>query len=128
MDKPIVYIASPYTKKDPAINTHFQCKVFNELMDDGKVWPVAPLWTHFQHTLFPRPYQDWIAYNKALLHLYDACLRLNAKIHELDYLQSDSSGADGEVEYFKSVGKPIFYSISSLYEWVDSARLSMGDR
>ena len=120
MDKPIVYIASPYTTGDSAINAHFQCKIFNQLMDDGKVWPVAPLWTHFQHTLFPRAYKDWIAYDKALLHLYDACLRLNAEIPELKYSQSDSSGADGEVAYFNSKDKPVFYSIDSLYEWFDS--------
>ncbi len=120
MDKPIVYIASPYTGGDPAINTHFQCKVFSKLMDDGKVWPVAPLWTHFQHTLFPRAYKDWIEYDKAMLRLYDACLRLNAEIPELNYSESESSGADGEVAYFKSVDKPVFYSIESLYEWVES--------
>jgi len=94
--------------------------VFNKLMDDGKVWPVAPLWTHFQHTLFPRPYNDWVEYDRALLHLYDACLRLNAEIPELHYSESKSFGADGEVDYFKSVDKPVFYSIESLYEWVES--------
>lgn len=118
MTKPIVYVASPYTKGDAAINTHFQCKIFNQLMDDGKVWPVVPLWSHFQHTVFPRPYKDWIAYDKALLKLYDACLRLSAEIPELNYSESESSGADGEVEYFQTAGKPVFYSIEELYRWV----------
>lgn len=76
VEKPIVYIASPYSSGDPAINTHFQCKVFDEILRDGRAWPVAPLWSHYQHTLFPRPYSDWIAYDQALLKLYDACLRL----------------------------------------------------
>ena len=126
MDKPIVYIASPYTTGDSAINALFQCKIFNQLMDDAKVWPVAPLWTHFQHTLFPRAYKDWIAYDKAMLPLYDACLRLNAEIPQLNYSESESSGADAEVDYFKSVGKPVFYSIESLYDWVQSE--SIGNR
>ena len=125
MKKPIIYIASPYSKGDQAINTHFQCKIFNRLMDDGKVWPVAPLWSHFQHTLFPRSYSDWIEYDKALLHLYDACLRLNAEINDLNYSESDSSGADSEVDYFKSVGKPVFSSIDSLYKWVDADKASI---
>ncbi|MCP4545440.1 MAG: hypothetical protein GY835_03100 [bacterium] len=120
MKKPVIYIASPYTKGDAAINTHFQCKTFNQLLDDGKVWPVVPLWTHFQHTVFPRPYQDWIEYDKALLPLYDACLRLNAEVPELHYFESESSGADGEANYYKSVGKPLFYSIVDMYAWVDS--------
>ena len=120
MKKPTVYIASPYTRGDAAINTHFQCKIFDQLMNDGKVWPIAPLWTHFQHTVFPRAYKDWIDYDKALLPLYDACVRLSAEMPELDYSESESSGADGEVAYYESVGKPVFRSISDLYEWVDS--------
>jgi len=119
MTKPIVYIASPYTKGDQAINTHYQCKIFSQLMDDGKVWPVAPLWTHFQHTVFPRPYEEWIAYDKALLPLYDACLRLDAEMPELNYFVSESSGADSEAAYYKSAGKPVFYSIEELYNWVN---------
>jgi len=126
MNKPIVYIASPYSKGDPAINAHFQCKMFDKLMDDGRVWPVAPLWSHFQHTLFPRRYQDWIEYDRALLHLYDACLRLSAEMSELGYSESLSSGADGEVAYFKSVGKPVFVSIDALYEWLDNRNV-IGD-
>jgi hypothetical protein len=51
--KPIVYIASAYTKGDPAVNVHFQCKIFDELLGDGVVWPYAPLVSHFQHTVFP---------------------------------------------------------------------------
>ncbi len=119
MDRPIIYIASPYSKGDQAINTHFQCKIFDILMTDGKVWPIAPLWSHFQHTVYPRNYQDWIDYDKALLKLYDGCLRLNAEQKEMGYFEDRSSGADGEVEYFRAVGKPVFYSIESLYLWLD---------
>jgi hypothetical protein len=119
-EKPTVYIASPYTKGDLAINTHFQCKVLDQLLDDGKVLPVAPLWSHFQHTAFPRKYQDWIDYDQEMLPLYDACLRLNVEHINLDYSQSESSGADGEAETFKKLGKPVFYSIDELYSWVNT--------
>ncbi len=120
MRKPTVYIASPYTKGDPAINTHFQCSIFNQLISDGKVLPVAPLWSHFQHVLFPRPYDDWINYNRQMLGLYDCCLRLSVNLPELDYNEKSSSGADEEVEYFKRINKPVFYSIEELYDWVDN--------
>ncbi len=120
MAKPVVYIASPYTKGDVAMNTHFQCKVFDQLLSDGKVWPIAPLWSHFQHTVFPRPYEDWIRYDQALLHLYDACLRLTAELPEMKYKQHESSGAENEVISFKAMGKPVFYSIVDLYAWVDT--------
>lgn len=117
MTRPIIYIASPYTGGDPAMNAHFQCKVFNQLLCDGLVWPVAPLWSHFQHVVFPRPYHEWIDYDQALLHLYDGCLRLSAILPELSYCQADSSGADAEVETFLSLDKPVFYSIEDLYRW-----------
>ena len=67
MHKPSVYIASPYTKGDVAMNTHFQCKIFDQLLTDGKVLPVAPLWSYFQQLLFPRPHEDWIRYGRAML-------------------------------------------------------------
>jgi hypothetical protein len=115
--KPVIYIASPYTKGDPAINTHFQCQVFDRLLTDGLVWPVAPLWSHFQHALFPRRYQDWVAYDFAMIQRYDACLRLNSEYPELGYSESTSSGADREVAEFQRLGKPVFYSIEELYNW-----------
>jgi len=119
--KPIVYIASPYTGGDVAMNTHFQCRVFDRLLGDGKVIPIAPLWSHFQHTLFPRSYEDWITYDQALLHLYDACLRLNAEITAIGYKQSESNGADAEVATFEKLGRPVFFEIETLYRWVDES-------
>ena len=118
MDKPTVYLASPYTKGDVAMNTHFQCKIFHELLSDGKVLPVAPLWSHFQHLLFPRPYEDWIAYDQSMLRLYDCCLRLTADLPDPAYKQDESSGADAEVDSFRKLGKPVFFSIDELYDWV----------
>lgn len=117
MSKPIIYIASPYTKGDPAVNTHFQCKIFDDLMNDGIVWPVAPLWSHFQHLVYPRHYQDWIDYDLALITRYDGCLRLNSVLHYLKYEQKESSGADGEVAAFLAAGKNVFYDKASLYQW-----------
>lgn len=115
--KRTVYIASPYTGGDVATNVHFQCMIFDRLLGDGVVLPVAPLWSHFQHTLFPRPYDDWIAYDQAMLHAYDCCLRLNVVDERLGYTQSQSTGADGEVAAFREMGKPVFYSVDDLYQW-----------
>lgn len=118
MKKPVVYIASPYTKGDTAVNTRFQMQMFDELMNDGIVWPVAPLWSHVQHMAFPRKYEDWINYDLALIQRYDACFRLNATCPSLpDYLITESSGADGEEKEFQRQGKPVFYTKTSLYEW-----------
>lgn len=108
------------------MNAHFQCKVFDELLGSGKVLPVAPLWSHFQHILFPRPYHDWISYDQAMLDLYDCCLRLSASIPSLGYEESRSSGADAETETFRRLGKPVFYSVDELYAWVDGTWRSAG--
>ena len=116
--KPLVYLASAYTKGDVAVNVHFQLKTFDELMTDGVVWPVCPLWNHFQHAAFPRAYGEWLAYDQAMLPLYDACLRLTATEPRIGYTMADSSGADKEVETFRAMGKPVFFNKEDLYEWV----------
>lgn len=121
MKKPFVYIASPYTKGDPAINTGFQCRIFEDLMNTGLVYPYAPLWSHFQHTYYPRPYQDWINYDLAIIERMDACLRLNATGPN-GYRQCESSGADGEVQLFEEQGKPVFYTVNNLISWARQYR------
>ncbi len=93
--------------------------MFDRLLTDGRVLPVAPLWTHFQHLLFPRPYADWLAYDQAMLRLYDCCLRLDATHTATGYNESISSGADAEVDTFRRMGKPVFFSVDSLYAWVE---------
>ena len=120
--KPWVYIASPYTKGDTAINTNFQCKVFNILMDGGKVWPFAPLWSHYQHTIYPRGAQDWVDWQLALLPKMNAVLRLDATNKYLNYNQHESVGADAEVDFMRNINKPVFFSVEELYTWVDDCR------
>lgn len=118
--KPIIYIASPYTKGDACINTYAQMKMFNEMLDDGIVLPYIPLLSHYLHTAHPRPYKDWINYDLEILRAFDACLRINAEYAPMEYLVTDSSGADGEVDYFVKHGKPVFYGKHSLYAWVSN--------
>lgn len=115
MGKPWVYIASAYTKGDTGINVLFQLSTWNTLLDLGVV-PIAPLWSHFQHVYFPRPYQDWVDYDTEIIHRCDALLRLDAEwpIGGAVYTQHESPGADGEVALALSLGKPVCYSILEL--------------
>ena len=124
MAKPWVYIASPYTKGDPAINVRCQMKMFDRLLSDGFVVPFAPLMSHFQHLSFPRPYEDWIQYDLELLKRFDAVLRIDATelVGGQIYLQSTSSGADGEVGRATELGKPVFYRVDDLYAWARNLR------
>lgn len=98
-----VYIASPYTKGDVAVNVKVQLDCVNDLMNLGFA-PFAPLYSHFQHMAHPRPYADWIKVDLEWVLRCDCLLRL----------PGESSGADGEVKYAEENGKKVFYSIDEL--------------
>jgi hypothetical protein len=98
-----VYIASPYTKGDVAINVKVQLDAVDQLMTLGYA-PFAPLYSHFQHMAHPRPYADWIA---ADLEWVLAC-------HVVLRLPGVSSGADGEVKFAYENGIPVVFSIEEL--------------
>ena len=102
-----VYIASPYTLGDVAVNVKRQLDVSDELMTLGFA-PFAPLYSHFQHMAHPRPYTDWIKIDLEWVIVCDCVLRLDG----------ESKGADGEVEFAKKLGKPVFYSIKELLDYV----------
>jgi len=93
-----VYIASPYTKGDVAVNVRTQLEMANKLMDLGFA-PFAPLYSHFQHMAFPRPYEDWIKIDLEWVKVCDCVLRL----------RGESAGADGEVKFAHDNKIPVFY-------------------
>ena len=103
-----VYIASPYTKGDVAVNVKVQIDMVDELMNLG-VAPFCPLYSHFQHMAHPRPYQDWIAIDLEWLPVCDCVLRL----------AGESSGADGEVKLANELGIPVFYSVEEMQAYYD---------
>ena len=120
--KPLVYIASPYTKGDPAINTSFQMEIFHQLFDEGLVYPVAPLMSHFLHLYRPRSYVDWIDYDLAILARCDALLRLNPNYPYLNYIVTESSGATLEIARAKGLGLPVFYARNTLNAWANERK------
>ena len=102
-----IYIASPYTLGDVAVNVKFQLDTANELMNLGFA-PFVPLYSHFQHMVHPRPYQDWIDIDLEWIDVCDYLLRLGG----------ESKGADGEVAYALNLGIPVFYSIDELINYI----------
>ena len=98
-----VYLASPYTLGDVAVNVKNQMDVADTLMTLGFI-PFVPLYFHFQHMAHPRPYQDWIEVDLEWLPACDCILRL----------PGESKGADNEVKAMIGIGKPVFYSINEL--------------
>lgn len=103
MKKVFVYVASPYTKGDVAVNTRVNIEAGDKLAVLGFV-PFIPLLTHFWHMLFPHPYQFWTAIDLHWIDKCDALLRL----------PGESSGADAEVAYARERNIPVFFSIEAL--------------
>lgn len=100
-----VYIASPYTIGDVAKNVRRQIDYVEELMNMGFA-PFAPLYSHFQHMVHPRPYEDWIKVDLEWIKSCDCVLRLGG----------ESKGADREVEYARELGIPVYYYIEQVYQ------------
>jgi len=101
-----VYIASPYTKGDVAVNVKTQMDTADELMNKGFV-PFTPLYSHFQHMAHPRPYEDWLKLDFEWIPVCDCILRL----------PGDSSGADNEVEFAITNNILVFYSLNDLCKY-----------
>ena len=102
-----VYIASPYTKGDVAINVRNSILAADELRVFGFL-PFCPLFTHFWHFLVPHPYNYWTEMDLEWLNICDVLLRL----------PGESSGADKEVARMIELKKPVFYNIKSLVNGV----------
>ncbi len=98
-----VYVASPYTKGDVAINVKVNVAAGDRLYTLGYI-PFIPLLTHFWNMLHPRPYEDWTDYDDQWIEVCDVLLRL----------PGDSKGADHEVDLTISLGIPVVYSEEEL--------------
>ena len=101
-----VYIASPYTKGDVAVNVKLQLDTANTLMDYGFI-PFVPLYSHFQHMAHPRPYEDWVELDMTWVRACDVLLRIGG----------ESIGADNEVKLAMELKIPVFYSIEQLLKY-----------
>lgn len=98
-----VFVASPYTLGDVAVNVRNSIEVGNKLMDAGFA-PFLPLLSHFQHMMFPRAYEDWINVDLEWLKSCDCLLRL----------PGESKGADGEEALAIKLGIPVYYDLDAL--------------
>jgi hypothetical protein len=98
-----VYIASPYTLGDVAVNVKVQMDCANELIGLGFA-PYVPLLSHFLHMANPRPYEDWTRIDKEWVIACDYVLRL----------PGESKGADEEVRLAVLHGIPVACSVSEL--------------
>jgi hypothetical protein len=109
-DRPLVYVAGPYTKPDPVENTNAVIALASELIDEGLVTPVVPHLTLLWHLVRPRPLDFWYAYDVAILKRCDAVFRM----------AGESRGADMEVEFAEDHGLPVLTDRDALRKWAET--------
>lgn len=115
---PVVYISSPYTNGDAAINVRCSMEVAALLRQSKTVIPITPLLCHFEHLFFPQSYDNWLDYDLALIRsCADALLRVDAIYEPLNYHQSESNGADLETDLASDLGLPVFFSVDECLDW-----------
>ena len=98
-----VYIASPYTLGDVAVNVKLQIDTASELIAAGFAvfWPLS---SHFLHMAHPQDYPIWTQQDLEWVASCDVLLRIGG----------ESKGADREVEYARELGKEVFCSVNDL--------------
>ena len=104
-----VFLSSPYTLGDTAVNVKRQLDIADELMNAG-FSPYVPLLSHFQHMAHPRSYEDWTQNDIVWLKLCDCVLRLDG----------ESLGSDFECHVATTWNIPVFHSISELEKFRNS--------
>ena len=101
-------MAGPYSHPDPVENTHRAIGVANGLLDVCS--PLVPHLTLLWHAVTTKPYSEWLALDLDHVAICDAIYRFSG----------ESPGADGEVEFAYSIGKPVFHSEGALREWAQT--------
>jgi hypothetical protein len=103
MKKIVVFISSPYTIGDTAVNVKRQMDCANNLIEMGFI-PYVPLLDHFLHMNNPQPYEKWLEIDFEFLLKCDCVLRL----------EGVSKGADKETKFAREHGIPVYYSIGEI--------------
>lgn len=89
-----LYLAGPYTKPDPIINTHAAIQLATKLFERKLFVPHIPHLTLLWHMVTPRPIEFWYALDVRHLSRCDAIMRL----------PGESTGADREMEFARERG------------------------
>ncbi len=103
MKPQIIYIASPYTNGDVALNVSVQEKAAHRIMDLGNT-PIWPLSSHYLHIRQQRNYDEWMRVDLHLLSKADVVIRLPGL----------SAGADMEVDEAEALGIPVAFGWNKL--------------
>lgn len=98
VDRPLVYIAGPYSQDDQVLNTRAAVLYAEALEKDANVGVVIPHLSMLWHTISPADYFVWLQRDLIALSRCDALVRI----------PGDSRGADNEILFAQSRGIPTF--------------------
>ena len=101
LERPLVYVAGPYTHPDPVRNTHRMVKIADALLR-LHVTPIVPHLSMFWHLVRPKPYHKWLEYDLQVLARADVVLRVPGR----------SEGADAEVTHARQLRIPVLHPVS----------------
>lgn len=96
VDRNKVYVAGPYSLGDVAMNVRAAILTGNLLIEVGYI-PFIPHLSHFWHVITPKPYHEWLEYDKCWLPFCDYVCRVPGQ----------SFGADGECLLAQQLGIPV---------------------
>jgi hypothetical protein len=105
--KPRVYIAGPYSRPDPCVNTHTAVGWGDRFWAAG-IAPFIPHMTHFWHTMSPKPYEEWLDIDRQFL----------ATCHAVFRFPGESTGADAECHLAETLGIPVFHDFDIAVDWL----------
>jgi hypothetical protein len=126
--KPLIYIAGPYTKPDPIVNTRLAIQVGDGVERLGAL-PFIPHLSLVQHFQRPRTYEEWIEYGLAWVECCDAVVsipgdsdgraREEQRAYELDIPIFRSHRQRGKQDAL-NLGRETFDLVfpDKLYEWI----------
>lgn len=105
-DKPVVYLAGPYSQPDPVENMHKAIKLADSLLD--VCVPYIPHLSGTWHMVSPKPYPVWLMIDLVIMRRCDVVFRF----------PGFSNGADGEVADALERGQPVVFSEADLRHWI----------
>ena len=108
-----VYVSAPLVGSpgdNPEINVRMALRIASQLMDEGIV-PFVPHLAWYMNGYHPRDEADWLNYYALpWLERCDAVLRIGGP----------SKGADIEMKFATTIGKPIFMAVPQVVSWKES--------
>lgn len=104
-DRPLVYVAGPYTNPDPIRNTHDAVRWAEKVMRTGELTAFVPHLSLLWHMVSPHDdVEFWYEFDLTMLARCDAVFRFPGA----------SSGADREVAFAYERGIPVYTSLELL--------------